>query len=535
MLNMAYIMAAMAGNITARHINFPTDALERVRLLNDPSFIDEDTLYIAARGLDLSALPDGKRCTLMLARGTRDISQYTGMKTLNIIETDLELTELFNRVMDVVERFDIWISNLETAMYKNRDMDELINLGASMLGAHVFLLNVGFKVVASNTDVQIDNPYSEELIECGYQKFKTVREITTDAKILRADTPEFRMMKWAELRLPRTDRLYFAYFIKFRGSVIARLNIIFPFSEPDEVFTCLATEFCRRVELLFLETQKDRMIDRIKYDALIADLIECRIKSQEELNDRLALSAVSVKKYYYCIVIECEDCERKPNRRQIYGELDMLFPGCLLTTYRNNIVMLVFRSKDSEPLEYDREAFNGLLECYKAYACIANRSRFLLALPDTYRQATAGIRFGKIFCTEKGNRIFRYEDYSMYHIVQICEEDRRACFNDDNLIHLCHPGIIWLLRYDLVNNTNMREVAVCYLKNNRNCTLTAAMLNLHRNTLLYKIQKIEDLLGESLNNPELQQRLLFSNTVVENILKVQQSNPLSFDNHFTAL
>ena len=29
MLNMAYIMAAMAGNITARHINFPTDALER--------------------------------------------------------------------------------------------------------------------------------------------------------------------------------------------------------------------------------------------------------------------------------------------------------------------------------------------------------------------------------------------------------------------------------------------------------------------------------------------------------------------------
>jgi DNA-binding PucR family transcriptional regulator len=81
----------------------------------------------------------------------------------------------------------------------------------------------------------------------------------------------------------------------------------------------------------------------------------------------------------------------------------------------------------------------------------------------------------------------------------------------------------------------MREVAVCYLKNNRNCTLTAAMLNLHRNTLLYKIQKIEDLLGESLDNPELQQRLLFSNTVVEYILKVQQSNPLSFDNHFTAL
>jgi len=55
------------------------------------------------------------------------------------------------------------------------------------------------------------------------------------------------------------------------------------------------------------------------------------------------------------------------------------------------------------------------------------------------------------------------------------------------------------------------------------------LLNLHRNTLLYKIQKIEDLLRESLDNPELQQRLLFSNMVVEYILKVQQSNPLSFD------
>jgi len=529
MLNMAYITAAMAGNITARHISFPTGELKRVRLLNNPASVEEDTLYIAERDLDFSALPDGKRCTLMLARGAREISADTGTKTLNIIETDLELTELFNTVIDVAERYDRWISSLEAAMYKHRDMDELINLGAGMLGAHVFLLNVGFKVVASNADARIDNPYSEELIENGYQKFTTVREITTDAQILRSDPPGSRMMKWAELRLPRTDKLCFVYFIKFRDSVVARRNIIFPFSEPDDVFTCLALEFGRRVEEFFLESQKDRLVDRIKYDTLIADLIERRIQSQEELNDRLAISAVSIKKYYYCIVIECENCERKPNRRQIYGELDMLFPGCLLTTYQNNIVMLVFRSKDSEPLEYDREAFNRLLEGYKAYACIANRSRFLLWLADIYRQAVAGIRFGKIFCTEKGNRIFRYEDYSMYHIIQICEENRKACFNDDNLIHLCHPGIIWLLRYDLVNNTNMREVAVCYLKNNRNCTLTAAMLNLHRNTLLYKIQKIEDLLGESLDNPDLQQRLLFSNMVVEYILKVQQSNPLSFD------
>lgn len=528
MLNMAYITAAMSGNITARHLNFPTEALERVRLFDELS-LEEDTLYIAGRNLDFYALPYGRQCTFMLARGSEDISAYTGIKTLNIIETDLDLTELFNRVMDVTEQFDRWISSLEMAMYKERNIDELINLGAGMLGAHIFLLNVGFRVVASNTDTPIDNPYSSEIIKYGYQKFKTVREITTDAKFLRTDTPKLNMIKWAELRLPRTDKLGFVYFIKSRGSVIARLNIIFPFNEPDDVFTCLATEFGRRVEEFFLETQKDRLVDRIKYDTLVADLMERRLKSDEELSDRLALSAVTVKKYYYCVVIECEDCARKPSRRQVYGELDMLFPGCLLTTYQNNIVMLVFRSKEDEPLEYDREAFNKLLEGYRAYACIANRSRFLLSLSDIYSQAVAGIRFGKIFCADKGNRIFRYEDYSMFHIVQICEEHRKACFNDSNLVYLCHPGIIWLLRYDLVNNTNMREVAVCYLKNNRNCTLTAAMLNLHRNTLLYKIQKIEDLLGESLDNPELQQRLLFSNTVVEYILKVQLSNPLSFD------
>ena len=77
----------------------------------------------------------------------------------------------------------------------------------------------------------------------------------------------------------------------------------------------------------------------------------------------------------------------------------------------------------------------------------------------------------------------------------------------------------------------------CYIANNCNTTQTAKALFLHRNTLINKIARIEEILGESLDSSTLRLNCMFSASVIEyaekyrkeDILLQKPPRPLSAD------
>lgn len=79
-----------------------------------------------------------------------------------------------------------------------------------------------------------------------------------------------------------------------------------------------------------------------------------------------------------------------------------------------------------------------------------------------------------------------------------------------DIVILTHPGVVNLTRYDRAYGTNLRDIMFYYLMNDRNIAKTSAEMFLHRNTLIYKIKKIEELIGESMDDPYLRHALIFS-------------------------
>ena len=76
--------------------------------------------------------------------------------------------------------------------------------------------------------------------------------------------------------------------------------------------------------------------------------------------------------------------------------------------------------------------------------------------------------------------------------------------------NLIHPAITILTRYDSENGTNLRDILFYYLLNNRSLAKTAAATYMHRNTIVNKIAKIEELVDLDLSDGNVQHRLLFS-------------------------
>ena len=78
-----------------------------------------------------------------------------------------------------------------------------------------------------------------------------------------------------------------------------------------------------------------------------------------------------------------------------------------------------------------------------------------------------------------------------------------------------HPDIVRLLEHDEEKGSHLVETLRVHLFNERNITKTAADLDLHRNSVIYRMSTIEDLIGSDLDNDDNRFDLMLSLRIIE--------------------
>ena len=67
---------------------------------------------------------------------------------------------------------------------------------------------------------------------------------------------------------------------------------------------------------------------------------------------------------------------------------------------------------------------------------------------------------------------------------------------------LLHPALVRLARYDAANRSNLLNTLEAYLDNDRNAQQCANKLYLHRNSLQYRVRRIQEIAGINLDDPQ---------------------------------
>ena len=76
------------------------------------------------------------------------------------------------------------------------------------------------------------------------------------------------------------------------------------------------------------------------------------------------------------------------------------------------------------------------------------------------------------------------------------------CNDHVNLINYCHPMIWALWEHDQAHDSELVETLFAYMQNGCNTARTAALLSLHKNTLLYRLGRIKEITGNDLASGE---------------------------------
>jgi DNA-binding PucR family transcriptional regulator len=147
---------------------------------------------------------------------------------------------------------------------------------------------------------------------------------------------------------------------------------------------------------------------------------------------------------------------------------------------------------------------NPFLKFYKVGFSMPFRSIEQLSL--RYRQAS--------FAFSKGEN----EKYS----INFCKEYAfnyltEQLFQQSKALELLHPALNILEEYDLKKNTKLYETLYQYLINERNLVCTAKKLFIHRNSLLYRIQRISKLTKSDFDSDVERLHMLLSYEIMKNL------------------
>ncbi|NLT28827.1 MAG: hypothetical protein GXX97_07155 [Dehalococcoidales bacterium] len=453
----------------------------------------------------------------MSAGDSEELTPLLSQKNANIFIFSLSLIPLYNKVQQVLSSYIKWTEELREIL-SEKGIQKLAEKGYEMLKNPVVILNMGFKMLAGCVPEDFDDVFLQELVKNGFLSYETVCSLVEEeTRLTNPFAPQLEYVSSCTGNRTIIRRIY------YNGNLVARVIVTLRGPDAEEYYSFLTFELAEYVQRYFLSSTTSHYAANTEIAAFIADLIERRLMDQEELEHRQKLIPAMTFKYYHTLVMSFEERKKAIPWNYAISQIEQIFPQSCITVYKNDIIILAKKTSHNARLEFDREKLMEILKFYDAYMAIGNYSKFLTSLHPIYVQTKATIRLCKVFRTNPEERIFYYEEASIYHAIDLCADND---YHNGNLIYLCHPALITIKRYDKKYSTDLTNTLYVYLTNNCNTVKAAKLMYVHRNTLYNKINKIEELIGQSLENSLLRERILFSFHVIEYQEKYMLEDPL---------
>ena len=416
----------------------------------------------------------------------------------NLILFSGTAVSLHNHIVSRLQAYNEWLERLRG----EEDLQTLAQLAAEKTGHPLAVVNSFFQCVA--------------ISETGEDCSEVLRELRDERK---TNYERARRMLPTEKADLRKERFFLSdsgarivdQVIRQGDKTTARILMDCPEDERESIALGYLDDLTRAIRPRILTDQSLREYFTDALSMLFSDIIDQKVTDPDEIEQRRTVIPDMVKgTYYHPIALKFRQQAQPTPFNYIMGHLKEIFPRSSVAQFNNGLVVLAAKDDYYDELEFDREHLMEVLKQFDGYAGIGSCTMFLTSLRPLYIQAAAATRFGRVFCEDKTQRIFYYRDYSMYLWVDLAIEAAVRLHKFGNITYLCQPGIMKIINYDQAYGTDLMATLRAYLKCRSNASACAQKMGVHRNTINYRINMIEDLLGYRLDDPDTVVKLSMS-------------------------
>ncbi len=456
-------------------------------------FYEPDILYVGAES-DLPEIILEGRCINFLCVDSRmSSSKYENCKNLNILalNSDEDRIRVFDELQDIIALYQQWISKLLDCLVMDHGLQRIIETGHELISNQVIVHDIGYRLLAYSEPVSEFAPLWDETKLKGYLSLKLMSIMKKEKLIFIEDNNKSSIL--LEKGLMGFERIGAP--ITLQNKLIAQI-VVFdnqkPFNKSDlELVNILS-------KIVACEMQKNAYFfnsSESVYENFIIEMLEGKTYRSHDIKERFKSLNLRLEEYLYVLTISFNELEAL-NIPILYFKnlIEDTFPGYKPIVYKNNIVLLIGRDRKDILTKENLEPLANIL---KQADMVAGLSRCFHNMKDIrghYQQSLKALELSK---HQDGREvIFFYEDYVLDHILEMCSPDK-------NLRDFCHPAIFTLMDYDRQHRTSYVRTLYEYLANTLDLSKTADVLKIQRNSLKYRIDKVQKIINIELNNSKL--------------------------------
>lgn len=129
----------------------------------------------------------------------------------------------------------------------------------------------------------------------------------------------------------------------------------------------------------------------------------------------------------------------------------------------------------------------------------------------SYKEAVKALSMIDIY--NKDSKVIRYNELGIFRLLVELGDIKE-------IEQYCYENLGTILEYDKKHGTDLIGTLKCYFQNNRHLLKTSQELFIHRNTLLYRLSTIKDLLQRDLDDA-MTDLELFNSILIYEFLNLQ--------------
>lgn len=406
-----------------------------------------------------------------------------------ILDTDDE-NEVLNSILNAFEFYSKWENNLLELLSSNSMLQDFLNASEEVLRHPIFLLDSGQRLLAMSQNYplgSVDQQWDELILDGSSNMDMILRLNSRDPdRFYRKGI--FTM--GSDFGTPHTGQHY-NFFVNEKW--VGKLILIDLENSVTNGEICLLSILCSHFDKWFLSHIQE--LDALQLDHLMCAALDDESNNNEEFIRSLHINGWSTTDTLAIIQVNAPYQPYNINNH-FCRTINHNFSNIYAVNYHYSICLLCnFTLVDQE--KTFRELL-PLLQSGKYYGVISQT----FTMMDSFRKNYLYTDITGRHCEKKPGKLYYGQDYIMKYIFHEMPKQTSA--------DLCHPALRKLLDYDKKHQTDFAHTLRIYLTMERSNVETAKALNLHRNSLSYRLNKLQELLEADLNDADTRLHLMLS-------------------------
>lgn len=406
------------------------------------------------------------------------------------LKTEKPLSELALTVQSFFVSMMLWENGLKSISREGGSLDNILNASVPMLRNFIFVSDANFNVIGRTTLVAPPDALHKRILTTNRLSSKVIAED-------RFRLPEKTFYTRDASEVSPFDRV--SYPVHFSHSYFGSISMACN-ERPD-------TEGLRDAFLLLIKYMlplcmklwnKQAELNLPSYFFFEKLLEGNRDLSSEYIRSQMEVAGLSKAQAFKLAQLDI-DAGVDPSRASaVMHAASSTNRGCAICFPHQDKLLLLYYSNSPEDKSLSHASTQGELEerVLLPHETTCGYSSLFWDIRDmdlAFLQTKIALHFRKSISKEHlaaeepvSHRVFLFEDALVYYQIDPSEKNRRLI---DHIFENTPVDILY--REDQENGTNYLSLIWLYLKSERNATTVAKKLHMHRNTVLYHIERIE--------------------------------------------